>query len=114
MLITAVDEYSFTRALSDSFSIEACHALFQYYDEDLYGKSEYTIFDPAEIRCEWNEYSNIEDAILDLNESYGIEFENLNMEDLSIHTDLELEGELGNVCRYLICDNGNVLIKSDI
>ena len=109
MLIMAVDEETFIGKMSEFFSYEACKALFRHYDEE-WGQS---AFDPKGIAMEWTEYGSVEEAIFDLYERYECPFENLNMDDLSVHSMYELQSELSVYCRYVMCSNGHVLVANE-
>lgn len=72
---------------SNGFSYEALSRLFDYYEsleEDLGAQ---ITFDPVAIRCDWAEYSSIEDALSDYEHAC------VDVEELKKSTEvLELSG----------------------
>ena len=108
MLVSHVDSYDFRNALDEYFSYEACEVLFDFYD-DYEGDEGYTFFDPVAIRCDWSEYESLEDAVLS---NYGADYNpnGLNLEDLSQHTQEELEEALSDIGMVMVCPNGHVLL----
>jgi len=56
-----VTRYTFTNAMRDHFTYEAIQALWDYFEQYESGTGEELELDPVAFRCEFNEYSSLED-----------------------------------------------------
>lgn len=74
MIKETVNEYRFTDVLLKdeyaSWSYGATKALFDYYEQLSDDIGEDIELDPVAIRCEWNEYATILDAVYAYNEDF--------------------------------------------
>jgi len=56
-----VTRSTFTNAMRDSFTYEAIQALWDYFEQYESDSGEELELDPVAFRCEFNEYSSLED-----------------------------------------------------
>ena len=65
-IITTVGEWDFSKALVNDFSGEAAEVLYEFYMNLSEDTGEPIILDTVAIRCDWHEYEDDTDFILDM------------------------------------------------